>query len=113
MPKSIAILLFVIIEIILLPITVVGLIIFAIGFFSKLGGTNISQTAYDPLFARWFLHVQGKREDEAAKQIWFALPGISRFSFGLAFSPTVWAMGVMGITINMYDYPVHKSSVFF
>lgn len=109
MPKPLATLIFIIIEIILLPITIVGLIVFAIGFYSKLGGTNISQTAYDPMFARWFLHVQGKREDKAAKQIWFALPGISRFSFGLAFGPTVWAMRVLGITINMYDYPVHKS----
>lgn len=113
MPKPLRILIFLIIEIALLPITIVGSIIFAIGFISKLGGTNISITAYDPMFARWFLHVQGKREDEAAMQIWFALPGISRFTFGLAFSPTVWAMRVMGITINMYDYPVHKSSGIF
>ena len=67
MPKPLPTLM---IEIILLPITILGLMIFAIGFYSKLGGTNISQTAYDPMFARWFLHVQGKREDKAAEQIW-------------------------------------------
>ena len=70
MPKPLPTLMIIIIEIILLPIPILGLMIFAIIFFSKLGRTNISQMACDPMFARWFLHVQGKREDKAAEQIW-------------------------------------------
>jgi methyltransferase (TIGR00027 family) len=115
MPKPIAFLIFVIIEIVLLPITIMGTILLFVHFvvdflFLKIRGKKISLTAYDPMFARWFLHALGKREDEAASPLWYALPGVSPITTWLMMGPTVWAMRITGFTINMYNYPVYSSS---
>ncbi len=110
MPKPIAFLVFLIVEILLLPITIVGGILFAVDFIAKWRVARTSMTAYDPLFARWLLDAQGKRKDEACKQLLAALPGGSPLIINLAYGPTVLAMRLTGFTINMYDYPVHSSS---
>ncbi len=64
MPKPIAFLVFLIVEIVLLPITIMGGILFAVDFI-KLRVARTSMTAYDPLFAHWLLNEQGKRKDDA------------------------------------------------
>jgi methyltransferase (TIGR00027 family) len=114
-PKSIAFMIFVVIEIVLLPITIVGSLLLFVNFlvdflFLKIRGKNISLTAYDPLFARWILDARGKREDKAARQLLYALPGVSPVTVWPMIGPTVWAMRVTGIAIHMYDYPVYNSS---
>jgi methyltransferase (TIGR00027 family) len=113
MPRPLAVLIFLIIEIVLLPITIVGTLLFTIDFLLGIRGKNISITTYDPFFARWILDAQGKREDEASRQLLYTLPGISPLTVGLAFKPTVWALRVTGTTIKMYDYPVNSSSNLF
>jgi methyltransferase (TIGR00027 family) len=111
MPKSLAALIFLVIEILLLPITVVGLIVFAINFYWKLKGRSLSKTAYHSVFSRWFMHELGIRENLAAKQLWFALPGVSRPGTGLAFGPTVWAMRITGLAFYLYDFSRSSSFV--
>ncbi|UCD72916.1 MAG: SAM-dependent methyltransferase [Candidatus Bathyarchaeota archaeon] len=113
MPKLIAFLVFLLIELIFLPSTILGMILFAGVFLREVRGKNISITAYDPLFAHWVLDALGKRDDEAAGRLLYALPGGSPGLLGLAFGPTMWAMHVTGFTIKMYDYPVHSSSGIF
>ena len=113
MPKPIAFLAFLIIEVVLLPVTLLGVILFVVDFLLGIRGKKISATAYELLFARWILDALGKREDEATKRLFYALPGISPLPVALTFIPTMWLMRVTGITINMYDYPVYSSSSFF
>lgn len=110
MPKSIALLVFVIVEIVLLPITVLGQLLFFIEFAVRMPGKNLNLTTYDPAFARWILDALGKREDKAARQLTPVMPGVSRLTLGLAFAPTLWLMRITNLTINMYDYPVHRST---
>ena len=110
MPKPIALLVFVVVEIVLLPITVVGQFLVYIDFAVKVPGKNLNLTTYDPAFARWILDALGKREDKAARQLIPAMPGVSRLTLGLAFAPTMWLMRITDLTINMYDYPVHRST---
>ena len=69
MPKPIALLVFVVVEIILLPITVLGQLLFYIDFAVRVPGKNLNLTTYDPAFARWILDALGKREDKAARQL--------------------------------------------
>ncbi|NND67200.1 MAG: class I SAM-dependent methyltransferase [Halioglobus sp.] len=75
-----------------------------------LRGKRFSLTAYDPMFARWMLHAQGKRPDAAASELLYALPGMSRLTVALAINPVLWALRLSGYAIHMYDYPVYESS---
>ena len=54
MPKPIALLVFLLLEIALLPITIVGQIFFYITFLGVLG-KKVNLSTYDPAFARWIL----------------------------------------------------------
>ncbi len=59
-------LLFIVIEVLLLPITAIGGIVFSIEIMLKTFRRGFSVTAYSPFFARWFLHHLGQRTDETA-----------------------------------------------
>lgn len=109
MPKPIVLLVFLLLQIALLPITIVGGILFYVTFLGVLG-KKVKLTAYDPAFARWILDRLGKRQDDASREIVYALPGVSRVVTDLTFGPTLWAMRTTGLTINMYDYPTYHSS---
>lgn len=110
MPKAIPYLTFATIEIVLLPVTILGGILFSINFILRLRETRTSATAYDPFFARYILHAQNKRQDESNKQLLYALPTVSPPAVNLMLGPTLLAMRITGLTINMYDYPVYSSS---
>ncbi len=110
MQKSRPYLLFTIIEIVLLPVTTVGTILFSVNFILQWREARTSMTAYDPFFARYILHAQGKRQDEANKQLLYALPTVSPLAVNLMVGPTLLAMRITGVTTNMYDYPVYSSS---
>lgn len=108
--KSRSYLVFAAIEIVLLPMTIVGVIVFSVNFVLRLRESRTSATAYDPFFARYILHAQGKRRDEANKRLLYALPTVSPLAVNLMLAPTLSAMRATGITTNMYDYPVYSSS---
>jgi methyltransferase (TIGR00027 family) len=115
MSKIIRWIVFILIEVVLLPITIVGTLLlaghFVVDLLSlKFRGKSISMTAYDPMFARWILDAQGKRKDKAARQLLYALPGVSPLTVWPMMGPTLWALRVTGIAIHMYDYSVHSSS---
>lgn len=104
MPKSLATLLFLVVEIFMLPLTIVGVIIFSTIFFSRIRSENISKAAYQPIFSRWFMHELGIRENLLARQLWYALPGVSRLGTRMAFGPTVFAMRITGMALHWYDF---------
>jgi methyltransferase (TIGR00027 family) len=110
MPKTISLLVFIIIEVVLLPVTIMGLVLFSVTFMLEWRTARTSMTAYDPLFTRWILDAQGKRKDEACRQLLYDLPGGSPFVIKLIMGPTLLAMRISGLTISMYDYPVYNST---
>ncbi|WP_053057979.1 class I SAM-dependent methyltransferase [Rubrobacter aplysinae] len=110
MSRQGSLLVFAAIEIVLLPVIVVGVILFSVNFVLRLRESRTSATAYDPFFARYILHAQNKRRDEANKQLLYALPTVSPLAVNLMLGPTLLAMRTTGVTTNMYDYPVYSSS---
>lgn len=113
MRKPVAVLVFLVGEIVLLPVTIVGANLFVVVFVLGILGKSISLTAYELLFVRWVLDALGKREDRVTRQLFQALPGISPIPLALAFLPTVWLLRATGLTIQMYDYPLYSSSGLF
>ena len=73
MRRLAAVLLFIVIEVVLLPVTLLG----AVWHWAKLMLTRrrlaSSSTAYEVLLVRWTLHATGAREDNACKRLLFAL----------------------------------------
>ena len=113
MTNPIRFLAFLLIQTAVLPITITGILLFAIKYLLESRGKSVSRTAYEPFLTRWFLHALGKREDKAAQQLLYNLPGGSPITVSMAFGVTAWAMRLTGITINKYNYPVYSSSSLF
>jgi len=113
MSKFICIVIFIIIELVLLPVTIIGMMLFIIDFAVSVIGKKMSLTTYDPMFARWSWELLGKREDPATHKLAFALPGMSRVPVTLAFGPTLLAMCLSDYYFGMYDYPLEQSDTLF
>jgi hypothetical protein len=106
---------FLVIEIALLPSTLLGTLLFHLHFslaflILRSRGKRVSMTAYEPAFTRWMLHVQGKRVDQAAGPLLFSLPGVSPITLWPMMGPTILAMHLTGLTVPLYDYPLYSSS---
>lgn len=110
MPKLLSRLLFALVEVVLLPVSLLGLVLFTITYLLGRAGSQTSQTAYGPMFSRWLLAVRGERPDDAARRMFFALPGIHRVPLSLMFGPTLLAMRISGHTPKMYLYPAYESA---
>ncbi len=100
-----AVLLFIVIEVVLLPVTLLG----AVWHWAKLMLTRrrlgSSSTAYEVLLVRWTLHATGAREDDACKRLLFALPAISPAALWLMTGPTLLAARLSGYRPPRLDYP--------
>jgi methyltransferase (TIGR00027 family) len=89
---------FLIIQIPLLPLTIIGYI-FAVAKALLYGRKyGISFTATNPLSARWFLHVLGEREDEAMVEMISSLPYVSTVGLWLIYGPAFIAHRICGYT---------------
>jgi methyltransferase (TIGR00027 family) len=111
----IAVQFFLIIEIVLLPFTILGTLLlhlhFSLAFvILRARGKRVSMTAYEPAFTRWMLHVQGKRVNQAVGPLLFSLPGVSPITIWLMMGPTILAMYLTGRAVPLYDYPLYSSS---
>lgn len=79
--KMVQFIVFAIIQLVLLPLTIVGYIFIVVKalLYSKKHG--ISVTATNPLSSRWFLHIFGSRRDEATVKLisslsFMSVPGL-------------------------------------
>ncbi len=114
MPKPIAWIIFAVLEIVLLPISLMGLLISSLDLRRNAYGKGFSATAYKPFFGRWFMHHLGERADPAAIALAPALPGISRAGLRFGNGPTLWAMNLLGLNFPQYRYNVnHSPSIFY
>ena len=105
MRKLASVLLFIAIEVLLLPFTLLG----AAWHWTRLTRTNrrlgLSSTAYEVLLVRWTLHATGAREDDACRRLLFALPAISPAALWLMTGPTLLAARLSGYRPPRLDYP--------
>lgn len=105
MPKPLAKIAFLVIEVALLPVTLVGLIWLLITLSRLRRRTGVSATAFLPLVFRWLLHATGARPDDAAQRLLRSFPGVPFLAFQLAGGPTLLAIRLTGFTLSNLQYP--------
>lgn len=100
---------FITIEVVLLPISFVGLALYmTIMLRCRRGG--ISYTAYEPLGSRVIFDALGLRPDPAAKAVLHALPTSTSLGITLCFEPTVFALRLSGFRPGFATLPVELPS---
>ncbi len=92
---------FLIIQIVLLPLTIIGYIFAVVKALLYSRKYGISVTATNPLSARWFLHVLGKREDDTMVNMISSLPFLSTVGLWLVYGPAFIANRICGYTPNL------------
>lgn len=70
----------------------------------------MSVVAFEPLLGRWMLHETGAREDEACKQVFISLPGISPLALQMMMGPSFLAVRLTDITPSFLTYPAVRPS---
>jgi methyltransferase (TIGR00027 family) len=96
---------FLIIQIVLLPLTIMGYI-FTVAkalLYSKKYGMSFTSTS--PLGWRWLLHVLGKRKDPAVVEMISSLPSVSTVGLWLIFGPVIIANRICGYTPTFATFP--------
>lgn len=103
--SPIAAVLFSIINILFLPITLLGYVL-VVGKLFLVGRTSgVSTTAQGPLSARWTQHNFGVREDEAANRLMKVMPGFSPLGWYLVSVPVLLAHRLTGYVPKAFQYP--------
>jgi methyltransferase (TIGR00027 family) len=88
----------------LLPVSLLGYVIW-VGKLLSARPSGVSTSAQAPLSARWAMHKFGVREDQAAIRLLPLLPGVPWLGMRLAFWPTVFAHRVTGFVPKTFRYP--------
>ena len=106
---SVRLLLFVLIELVLFPVSLVGVLLYMTAMFRcrRLGA---SYTAYEPLGARVVLDAVAARPDPAARPLLSALPTSSAVGAAMVFGPTLLALRASGYRPGFATYPVELPS---
>lgn len=93
------------IQIVWLPIGIVGyvLLVIAMIVFSRTSG--VSSTTLAPLYGRWMQHRLGTRQDEPCERLAKVLPGGFYLAFLLVWGGTLQAYRVTGYVPRIYRYP--------
>lgn len=95
---------FYIVNVLLLPITLLGYVIW-VGKLLTVRASGVSGTAQGPLSARFFQHRLGIRDDDAAGRLLTALPNISPMGVRLFSAPMVLGHRVSGYVPRAFRYP--------
>ena len=110
MKSTPAFVLFLTIEVLLLPISAMGYAWIVAKVLLSKRRTGVSSTAYSPLGLRWALHESNARRDEATGRILTGLAGGSLFPWRMTMGPTLWAMRLTGVTPRLMRYPATRPS---
>lgn len=102
--SPVAAVVFYIISFLLLPVMVIGYVIWVVMAFAG-RKSGISWTAQGPLSARWFQHKLGTRRDEPSNRLMTALPGVSPLALYFVFGPMLLAHRVSGYVPGTFRYP--------
>jgi len=88
----------------LLPVFLLGYVIWVARFaFGR--KSSASATAQAPLFARWVQHHLGARTDDAASRLWRIAPGAPPLAWRLVAGPLLLAHRVTGYVLKTFRYP--------
>jgi len=96
---------FYILSVLLFPVTLLGYVIWVGKGILTWSASGVSGTAQGPLYARWFEHNLGTRQDEPANRLMMVLPGIPRWGLRLVSAPTLLAHRVTGYVPRAFRYP--------
>jgi methyltransferase (TIGR00027 family) len=102
--NPIAALVYYLILILLLPVFLLGYVIWIGTMFAR-RKSSASATAQAPLFARWLEHKQGTRPDEGASRLLPVAPGIPSLGWRLVGGPLLLAQRVSGYVPKLFRYP--------
>jgi len=103
--KIVQFIVFLIIQLVLLPLTIIGYIFLVVKVMLYSKKYGISVTATNPLSARWFLHVLGKREDDTMVNMISSLPNMSTVGLWLIYGPAFIANRICGYTPSLAQIP--------
>jgi methyltransferase (TIGR00027 family) len=104
-PGPIAKAIFMLISILLSPISVLGYVTYVATLFLSKRTPGVSTTALGPLSARWTQHVMGVRKDEAAYRLMTSLLGPFPLGWYLVSVPTLLAHRLTGYVPAAFRYP--------
>ena len=102
--------LFIILIVFMLPLWIVGVIIYTWRMRRLCVAQNISGTANEPFGARLMMHIAGTRPDDAAYKIAGYLPSYNKLVRFLLVDTTWLASKLSGYTGSMLDYPGKRPS---
>ena len=88
----------------LLPVFLLGYVIWVARFVVG-RKSSASATAQAPLFARWVQHHLGARPDDAASRLWMVAPGAPPLAWRLVAGPLLLAHRVTGYVLKTFRYP--------
>ncbi len=94
-----------IISILLLPVSLLGYVIWVGKGFLMGNPSGVSATAQGPLSARWAMHNLGTRPDEPANRLMPLLPGVPPVASRMVSFPTLLAHRVTGYVPKAFRYP--------
>jgi len=94
--KILQIIVFLIIKLLLLPLSIIGYIVFVFKIMVYGKKRDIPVTSTNPLFAHWILHKFRLRKDEDGAKIISSLPFISGAGFWLMMEPSIIANRICG-----------------
>jgi hypothetical protein len=96
---------FLIIQIPLLPLAIIGFVIAAVKEFLYSKKLGISATALEPLNVRWGLHYFRSREDTWLVKLIKALPTASHYGLWCFYGPAIIANRICGYTPKLVTIP--------
>jgi len=89
----------------LLPVTVLGYVIWVVGAIVGGRGSGVSGTAQGPLSARFIAHMLGVREDDAARRLMLAIPSVPPLGLHMFTWPVLIAHRATGFVPKVGRYP--------
>lgn len=103
--KMVQFIVFLIIQLVLLPVTIIGYIFLVVKVLLYSKKYGISATTTSPLGIRWFLHVFGLREDEDGTKMISSLPFMSVVGLWSMIGPAYIANRICGYTPGLARIP--------
>lgn len=96
---------FTILSVLLLPVTLLGYVLWLGKAYLARRTSDVSTTAQGPLSVRWTQHILGTRRDEPSNRLMMVLPDVPPVALRLLAGPLLLAHGVSGYVPKAFRYP--------
>jgi methyltransferase (TIGR00027 family) len=100
-----AIVVYVLLNVLLLPVTLIGYVIWLVKLYVIGRRSGASITAQGPLSSRWFMYHLGLRRDEPAHRLLMVAPGFSYLGLRMVAGPAMLAHRLTGYVPRAFRYP--------